>query len=320
MSETSDSDWKARLDAIEDSERIHAENDAATDALNQQARELYDAFEAVCVSDETLCREIGDEVPWQMVQRTDGGPPDQVLNFSQNQVKRIDAELCRRIRVLADVLRKFDCITFLKTDQSTNISVAIVLAADADESDDVLSAEFRKRRRAFMGGIDKLRKKVINGWRQRETCQPVTSDPVASQTTEDDEKAETDSISKVQEPVSKGRSETASAASRPKRSTERGEAEHKLISALTEHHDYASGRSLKMEPINNNELALNAHVGNGSASRFFKKWFRGHRQYKTMCLRNRSKLDDTLKSMNREYVPTHEPTYGHATPGEIDGE
>jgi hypothetical protein len=40
----------------------------------------------------------------------------------------------------------------------------------------------------------------------------------------------------------------------------RGEAEAKLIAALTKHHQYADGSCLNLEPVGNNELARIAEV------------------------------------------------------------
>ncbi|MFN9368659.1 MAG: hypothetical protein ACK6CT_07805 [Planctomycetia bacterium] len=70
---------------------------------------------------------------------------------------------------------------------------------------------------------------------------------------------------------------------REKRSTEKGEAEAKLIAALAAHHKYSDGSCLNLEPVKNNALARLADVDQGSASYFFKKHFRGHRQYTADC-------------------------------------
>ena len=58
-----------------------------------------------------------------------------------------------------------------------------------------------------------------------------------------------------------------------KRSTERGEARVKLLAALTEHHKYADGSCLNLEPIGNNELARLAEVDQSTASAFFNREF-----------------------------------------------
>jgi hypothetical protein len=70
---------------------------------------------------------------------------------------------------------------------------------------------------------------------------------------------------------------------REKRSTEKGEAEAKLIAALAAHHRYSDGSCLHLEPVKNNALARSAGVDRGSASLFFKKHFRGRHQYARIC-------------------------------------
>src|SRR5262249_24563124 len=69
----------------------------------------------------------------------------------------------------------------------------------------------------------------------------------------------------------------------PKRSTERGEGRAKLIAALTQHHQYADGGCLNLEPIGNNELAKAAGVSPSTASVFFNDKFQGHTKYKALC-------------------------------------
>lgn len=101
-----------------------------------------------------------------------------------------------------------------------------------------------------------------------------------------------------------------------KPSTHSGEGQAKCIAALTKHHRYADGGSLTPEPIGNNELARLAHVGTGTAKRFFDKWFGGHATYCGICRRSTSKLVDTIKAMNGEFVPSSEPNYGAAPPAE----
>ncbi len=52
---------------------------------------------------------------------------------------------------------------------------------------------------------------------------------------------------------------------RPKRSTQKGNAQTKLIAALTKHHQYQDGSCLNTEPIGVNELAQQAGVSSSSA-------------------------------------------------------
>lgn len=89
---------------------------------------------------------------------------------------------------------------------------------------------------------------------------------------------------------------------RPKRNTERGEGQAKLIAALTKHHQYADGGCLNLEPIGCNELARLAGVDRATASAFFKKYFKGHSKYRTLC-RDAGKLTDALKMLNGEFAP-----------------
>lgn len=90
----------------------------------------------------------------------------------------------------------------------------------------------------------------------------------------------------------------------PKRSTEKNEAQVKLIAALTRHHGYENGSCSNFEPIASNELARQAHVAKSTASTFFKNEFDNHRAYKNACM-NRTKLVAMLKLLNNEYRPHH---------------
>jgi hypothetical protein len=99
---------------------------------------------------------------------------------------------------------------------------------------------------------------------------------------------------------------------RPKRSTEQGEGQVRLVAALALHHKYADGGCLNLEPIGNNELARLAGVGSATALRFFEKWFKGHAKYRSICMRDVSKLIDTIKAMRGEFIPSNEPNYGVA--------
>ena len=87
-----------------------------------------------------------------------------------------------------------------------------------------------------------------------------------------------------------------------KRSTERGEAKAKLISALTAHHKYADGGCLNHEPVGNNELARLAEVDKATASTFFTDQFNGHGQYKIFC-EDATALVAALKLLNGEFAP-----------------
>ncbi len=89
---------------------------------------------------------------------------------------------------------------------------------------------------------------------------------------------------------------------RSKKSTTNGDAEAKLIGALTKHHRYADGSSLNLEPIGNNELATLAQVGKATASDFFKERFKSHKKYVIMCS-NLKILIASLKLLNDEFHP-----------------
>ncbi len=102
---------------------------------------------------------------------------------------------------------------------------------------------------------------------------------------------------------------------KPKRSTERGEARIKLISALTKHHEYADGGCLKLEPIGNNELARLAGVDQATASAFFQQQFKGHGKYKAVC-GDVATLIAALKILNGEFSP--HLLYGAKPPDEDD--
>lgn len=98
-----------------------------------------------------------------------------------------------------------------------------------------------------------------------------------------------------------------------KRSTERGEARTKLIPALSLHHKYEDGSCMNVEPIGVNDLAKLADVAPSTTTAFFKKEFRGHEKYKTMCS-DVSSLITALKLLNQEYSPHH--LSGAKPPGE----
>jgi hypothetical protein len=103
---------------------------------------------------------------------------------------------------------------------------------------------------------------------------------------------------------------------RKKKSTEKGEAQDKLIAALTAHHGYANRGCKKLEPIGSNELARKASVVKASASLFFEKYFHGHATYKALCRRDFSRVLQVLKALNGDFQV--EDTYGSVPPGERD--
>lgn len=97
-------------------------------------------------------------------------------------------------------------------------------------------------------------------------------------------------------------------ATKKKQSTGKGDAEERLIAALTAHHKYGGIEGLNYEHIGNNELARKTGtaterpVDKASASAFFKKYFKGHSKYKSMC-RDPKALNNALKLLNGEYPP-----------------
>lgn len=92
-----------------------------------------------------------------------------------------------------------------------------------------------------------------------------------------------------------------------RRSTAKGEARTKIISALAQHHHYDNGSCLFSEPIGVNQLAGLADVGSATVSGFFNTKFNegekgGHAKYRRAC-RN-GKLGDSLKLLLREFPPS----------------
>jgi hypothetical protein len=87
-----------------------------------------------------------------------------------------------------------------------------------------------------------------------------------------------------------------------KRSTERGEGREKLIAALIRHHKYEDGGCLNLEPVGNNELARQAEVDQATASAFFTREFKGHRNYKVVCA-DAGGLVAALKLLSGEFAP-----------------
>jgi hypothetical protein len=88
---------------------------------------------------------------------------------------------------------------------------------------------------------------------------------------------------------------------RKKRSTSNGDAEAKIISALTAHHKYANGSCENWEPIGSNELARQAMVGKATVSRFFEKQF-GRGKYLAACA-DKTRLIHSLRMLNGELTP-----------------
>ncbi len=101
----------------------------------------------------------------------------------------------------------------------------------------------------------------------------------------------------------------------PKRSHEKGDVFTKLIAALTHHHQYSRGSVLNQQPIANNRLARIAGVSPATASDFFKKKFKSHACYRTVCL-DKDSLLASLKLLNQEYAPYH--LFGQHPPGESE--
>ena len=113
------------------------------------------------------------------------------------------------------------------------------------------------------------------------------------------------------------------AAEKPKNRTARGGAETKLIGALTKHHQYAEGGCMNWDPIGSNILAEKAEVGQGSANRFFNKWFGsakkakdGYQNYRIAC-NDKGKLIAILKTMNGDMRPG-EVLFGRKVPDEAE--
>ncbi|MBA3482613.1 MAG: hypothetical protein H0T51_12435, partial [Pirellulales bacterium] len=99
-----------------------------------------------------------------------------------------------------------------------------------------------------------------------------------------------------------GNAKPSDRAIRPKRSTNKGEGQAKLIAALTKHHQYANGGCLNLEAIGNNELARLADVDQATASAFFKQKFKSHGKYKAACA-DAGVLVTALKLLNDEFAP-----------------
>ena len=93
---------------------------------------------------------------------------------------------------------------------------------------------------------------------------------------------------------------------RPKKSTSKGDAQDKLIAALSHHHKYEANETnlpcIHLDPVGNNELARLAGVDKATASTFFKKAFKGYSKYRQIC-RDGARLAYYLKSLRGEVYP-----------------
>ncbi len=89
---------------------------------------------------------------------------------------------------------------------------------------------------------------------------------------------------------------------KPKASRPPADSKTILVSALTKHHRYADGSCLNQEPIGCNALAKSVGLSGGLASRFFKRYFKSHRDYERICASSES-LIAALKLLNDEYTP-----------------
>jgi hypothetical protein len=103
------------------------------------------------------------------------------------------------------------------------------------------------------------------------------------------------------------------ATTKSRRSTEPGEARVKLFAGLIEHHQYAKGGCLNLEPVGNNELARRVGVSTSTAKSFFDNEFKGHTKYQVVC-RDPRRLVESLKILNGDFSP-HE-LYGRQPPAE----
>jgi hypothetical protein len=102
-----------------------------------------------------------------------------------------------------------------------------------------------------------------------------------------------------------------------KRSTSKGEARSKIISALTEHHKYKDGGALNQISIGVRVLARKADVAPDSVTAFFNKEFGegpsgGHARYKTICIKDWSRIATWLQMLNEDFSP--HPLFGTAPP------
>ena len=87
----------------------------------------------------------------------------------------------------------------------------------------------------------------------------------------------------------------------------RTDSDLKIISALTEHHEYADDSCIKSEPISFKDLAEKAGVAKSTVSLFFNKHFNkkvpgGYQRYKQVCI-SIDNLIIALKLLNNEFTP-----------------
>jgi hypothetical protein len=93
-----------------------------------------------------------------------------------------------------------------------------------------------------------------------------------------------------------------------KRSTQRGEAKAKILSALLAHHRYDNGSCGNLEPMGVNELARQANVAASSVTGFFNSQFGGreredgHYNYKVVCM-HPARLAESLKVLDGGFSP-----------------
>jgi len=98
---------------------------------------------------------------------------------------------------------------------------------------------------------------------------------------------------------------------RTKKTTSKGDAQIKIIGALSSHHQFDGDECLNLEPIGNNELARLGEVSQSSASLFFQKQFasgdstsgEGLRKYRGAC-RSSYTLSLEIKRIRDELIPT----------------
>ena len=107
-----------------------------------------------------------------------------------------------------------------------------------------------------------------------------------------------ESKAKVKEATGEKRSKPK----RVKRSAQPDEARLKLIGALTAHHHYANGVCENWQPAGNNQIARDAEVQPGTASKFFKSEFGGYVKYRYACGQPAT-LIASLKLLNGEFSP-----------------
>lgn len=107
---------------------------------------------------------------------------------------------------------------------------------------------------------------------------------------------------------------------KPKKSTKKGGIKEKIIKALETHHEYENGSCLNYEPIKVRRLARLLGVQASTISDFFKREFAGgegdgHATYCRACA-NKTDLIASLKTLNKEFRPSHFLVYGRTPPGE----